>query len=61
MSAKPGDALPFLTDMHAAAACILLDSGLFCTADIATLLDRPENAVERTIRLARDQARGKRP
>jgi len=57
MSGAPS--LRWLTGDAAKAACVLWASGQFSTFDIAVLLQVPENAVDRTLRLARDTARQK--
>jgi hypothetical protein len=51
----------FLVDKQAAAACVLWESGLFDTGDIAELLDVREDAVCRTLHMARDTAAGRKP
>ncbi|MBX3580090.1 MAG: hypothetical protein KF723_23040 [Rhizobiaceae bacterium] len=51
----------FLVDMQAAACLVLWDCGMFCTADIAELLDVREDAVSRTVHMARDSAAGRKP
>lgn len=47
----------FLVDDQAVAACVLWGSGVFDTADIARLLGVREDAVCRTLHMARDAAR----
>lgn len=47
----------FLMDDFAMAACVLWGSGLFSTYDIATVLGVREDAVDRTLRMARDDRR----
>jgi DNA-directed RNA polymerase specialized sigma24 family protein len=50
-------ALRWLSDDLASAVCVLWASGLFSTWDISQLLNVPENAVDRTLRLAREGRR----
>lgn len=47
----------FLFGDQAMAACVLWASGMFDTADIARLLSVREDAVWRTLHMARDGAR----
>lgn len=49
----------FLTDNTAIAACVLWKSGYFDTSDIASLLSCREDAVCRTLHMARDTAAGR--
>lgn len=51
----------FLLDDQAAAALVLWASGMFDTQDIARLLAVREDAVWRTIHMARDHQRIRRP
>ena len=50
----------FLVDRQAVAALVLWASGQFDTADIAKLLGTTEDAVYRTLHMARDGARADR-
>lgn len=47
-------------DNQAIAACVLWASGMFDTAEIATLLNVREDAVYRTLAAARETARAAR-
>lgn len=50
----------FLIDQLATAALVLWSSGMFDTADIGKLLNVGEDAVYRTIQMAKDGARQER-
>lgn len=47
----------FLVDGQAIAACVLWASGMFDTAEIASLLGVREDSVYRTLAMARETAR----
>ena len=58
---EPPSPAGFLVDEVAMAAVVLWHSGCFDTASIAQVLSVREDAVCRTIQMARDGARGARP